>query len=211
MIFRLDERLLFPDPALAEEDGLLAIAGDLSPERLILAYQSGIFPWYGDDSPILWFAPHERFVLFPPELRISKSMKQVMRSGKFRITFNQNFSEVIKECAAAYREGQDGTWITTDMQKAYIELNTLGYAHSVEVWHADELVGGLYGVQVGKVFCGESMFTKWSNASKLALITLCQSGKYELVDCQVYTDHLASLGARMIGRDAYLDVLRSVG
>ncbi len=210
MIFRLDERLIFPDPTLAEDDGLLAFEGDLSPERLMLAYQNGIFPWYGDGSPILWYAPHERFVLYPEELRIAKSMRQVMRSGKFSLTFDQNFSSVIKECAVAYREGQDGTWITDDMQQAYIKLHELGKAHSVEVWFEDELVGGLYGVEVGRVFCGESMFAKMSNASKLALIWLCQIGKYELIDCQVHTDHLASMGAKMIGRDEYLEILKGV-
>jgi leucyl/phenylalanyl-tRNA--protein transferase len=210
MIFRLDERLIFPDPALAEEDGLLAIGGDLDPKRLMLAYQNGIFPWYSDDTPILWYSPHERFVLNPVELRISKSMKQVMRSGKFKITFNTAFATVIQACAAAERIDQDGTWITNDMQQAYIKLYELGAAHSVEVWFNNDLVGGLYGVEVGKVFCGESMFTKMSNASKLALITLCQTGKYGLIDCQVHTDHLASLGAKIIGRDEYQAILKGI-
>jgi len=208
MIFRLDERLIFPDPALAEDDGLLAIEGDLSPERLQLAYQNGIFPWYSEGEPILWFAPHQRFVLYPTELRISKSMRQVMRSGKFKITFNQCFADVIKACADIKREGQDGTWITTDMQQAYIRLHQLGITHSVEVWQNDDLVGGLYGVAVGKVFCGESMFSLVSNASKLALITLCQTGLYQLIDCQVYTGHLESMGARMISRDEYMIELK---
>jgi len=208
MIFRLDERLIFPDPALAEEDGLLAIEGDLSPERLILAYQNGIFPWYSEDDPILWFAPHERFVLFPGELRVSKSMRQIIRSNKFKVTFNQSFTEVIQACADAKREGQDGTWITTEMQQAYINLHKLGVAHSVEVWQDDVLVGGLYGVEVGDVFCGESMFSKVSNASKLALITLCQTGKYNMIDCQLHTEHLESMGARMIPRDEYMITLK---
>jgi len=208
MIFRLDERLIFPDPALAEEDGLLAIEGDLSAERLILAYQSGIFPWYSEGDPILWFAPHERFVLYPSGLRISKSMRQIIRSNKFRVTFDQSFAEVIRACADAKREGQDGTWITTEMQQAYINLHKLGVAHSVEVWLDDDvLAGGLYGVEVGSVFCGESMFSKVSNASKLALITLCQTGKYKMIDCQLHTDHLESMGARMIPRDQYMSVL----
>jgi leucyl/phenylalanyl-tRNA--protein transferase len=208
MIFRLDERLIFPDPALAEEDGLLAIEGDLSAERLILAYQSGIFPWYSEGDPILWFAPHERFVLYPPELRISKSMRQVMRSNKFKVTFNQSFAQVIRACADAKREGQDGTWITTEMQQAYINLHQLGIAHSVEVWTNDVLAGGLYGVEVGHVFCGESMFSKVSNASKLALITLCQTGKYKMIDCQLHTEHLESMGARMINREEYMTALK---
>ncbi len=208
MIFRLDERLIFPDPALAEPDGLLAIEGDLSAERLVLAYQNGIFPWYSEDEPILWFSPHERFVLYPNELRISKSMKQVIRSDKFRVTFDRNFAAVITACADAKREGQDGTWITADMQQAYINLHELGVAHSVEVWLNDELVGGLYGVEVNRVFCGESMFSKVSNASKLALIALCQTNRYDLIDCQVHTEHLASLGAKMISREEYLAVLK---
>lgn len=209
MIFRLDERIIFPDPELAEEDGLLAVGGDLSVERLLLAYQNGIFPWYSHDTPILWYSPHERFVLYPTELKVSKSMRQVIRSGRFKVTFNTAFADVITNCAIAEREGQDGTWITGDMQQAYMNLNKLGYAHSVEVWQDDILAGGLYGVQVGQVFCGESMFSKVSNASKLALITLCRTGDYEMIDCQVYTDHLASLGARIIGRAEYLQCLKA--
>lgn len=209
MIFRLDERILFPDPQLAEEDGLLAVGGDLSPGRLLLAYRSGIFPWYSDDTPILWYSPHERFVLFPDELKVSKSMRQVIRSGKFRVTFDAAFADVIVNCANAERIDQDGTWITNDMQQAYIKLHELGHAHSVEVWLGGELAGGLYGVQVGNVFCGESMFSKVSNASKLALISLCQTGKYQMIDCQVYTDHLASLGAGMISRERYLEWLQA--
>jgi leucyl/phenylalanyl-tRNA--protein transferase len=207
MIFRLDDRLLFPDPALAEEDGLLAVGGDLSTERLMLAYSQGIFPWYSDDTPILWYAPHERFVLYPANLKVSKSMWQVLRSGKFRITFNQCFADVIRECSATFRKDQDGTWITNDMMDAYINLHQSGHAHSVEVWENDRLVGGLYGVHVGRVFCGESMFSKVSNASKTALIHLCQTEKYNLIDCQVYTEHLESLGAGMISREDYMLML----
>jgi leucyl/phenylalanyl-tRNA--protein transferase len=203
MIFRLDERLLFPDPELAEEDGLLAVGGDLSTERLLLAYQNGIFPWYSDDMPILWYSPHERFVLFPDELIVSKSMRQILNSGKFAVTVNQCFKKVIESCSKIERPGQDGTWITDEMKAAYIRLNQKGYAHSVEVWRDDELVGGLYGVQTASVFCGESMFSKVSNASKVALIHLCKSG-YKLIDCQVHTDHLASMGARMISRAEYM-------
>jgi leucyl/phenylalanyl-tRNA--protein transferase len=209
MIFRLDERLIFPEPDLAEPDGLLAVGGDLSTQRLILAYQHGIFPWYSDESPILWYSPHERFVLYPQELKISKSMRQVMRSGKFTITSNTCFADVIKACSVAPREGQDGTWITDDMMDAYIALHTAGYAHSVEVWEDEVLVGGLYGIWVGDVFCGESMFSRTSNASKIALIYLCQSGKFDLIDCQVHTDHLESMGARMISREQYIAVLHN--
>ncbi len=208
MIFQLDDDAIgFPNPAFAEPDGLLAIGGDLTPERLIEAYRNGIFPWYDDDSPILWYSPHERFVLFPEELRISKSMRQVIRSGKFDITFDNAFADVIAACAASPRHGQDGTWITRDMQAAYNALHQLGQAHSVETWHEGKLVGGLYGVACGQVFCGESMFSHMANASKMALIALCQSQTYRLIDCQVHTDHLASLGARLIPRAAYLRLL----
>jgi len=207
MIFRLDDRLLFPDPSLAEEDGLLAVGGDLSTERLLLAYQNGIFPWYSDDDPILWYSPHERFVLYPPELKISKSMRQVLRSNKFTVTTDTCYSDVVAACSSAKREGQDGTWITDDMKAAYAKLHQEGYAHSVEVWLDDKLVGGLYGVHAGDVFCGESMFSLVSNASKTALIWLCNTGKYTLIDCQVYTEHLESMGARMIPREDYIAVL----
>jgi leucyl/phenylalanyl-tRNA--protein transferase len=207
MIFRLDDRLLFPNPSLAEEDGLLAIGGDLSTARLLLAYQNGIFPWYSDDDPILWYSPHERFVLYPPELKVSKSMRQVLRSGKFTVTTNTCFSDVVTACSSVIREGQDGTWITDDMKAAYAKLHREGHAHSVEVWQDDALVGGLYGVHAGDVFCGESMFSLASNASKTALIWLCNTGKYALIDCQVYTEHLESMGARMIPRQEYINVL----
>ncbi|QTE35957.1 leucyl/phenylalanyl-tRNA--protein transferase [Mucilaginibacter gossypii] len=207
MIFRLDERLIFPKPDLAEPDGLLAVGGDLSTKRLLLAYQNGIFPWYSDDTPILWYSPHERFVLFPDELKVSKSMRQVLRSGKLKVTVDTCFNDVITACSTAPREGQDGTWIVPDMISAYNRLHLEGYAHSVEVWQDDKLVGGLYGVHVGDVFCGESMFSRVSNASKTALIYLCNTGLYKLIDCQVHTGHLESLGARMISREQYMDVL----
>jgi leucyl/phenylalanyl-tRNA--protein transferase len=208
MIFRLDKRLVFPDPELAEPDGLLAVGGDLSANRLMLAYSHGIFPWYSEETPILWYSPHERFVLYPTGLRISKSMRQIMRSGKFKITVNQCFEQVINACSVVPREGQDGTWITDDMKQAYVNLHQLGHAHSYEVWQDDELVGGLYGVHVGRVFCGESMFSRVSNASKLALTYLCQSSLYDLIDCQVHTEHLESMGARFISRAEYLHLLQ---
>ncbi len=210
MIFRLDERLLFPDPALAEEDGLLAIGGDLSVDRLLLAYRNGIFPWYSDNTPILWYSPNERFVLFPNEIKISKSMRQVLRSGRFKVTRNTCFHRVIDACSTAKRGGQDGTWITADMKAAYLQLHLLGHAHSIEVWDNNQLAGGLYGVAVGKVFCGESMFSRVSNASKTALVSLIQSGEYNLIDCQVYTEHLESMGARMISRNDYMHELRNM-
>jgi len=209
MIFQLSpENIVFPDPALAEPDGLLAVGGDLRTERLLAAYRQGIFPWFSDGTPILWYAPHERFVLFPEELKVSKSMRQVLRSGRFQVTMNQVFAEVIAACAQQPRPGQDGTWITADMQQAYVRLHELGHAQSVEIWQDSTLVGGLYGVAVGRTFCGESMFSRASNASKVALTHLCQSNEYRLIDCQVYTDHLASLGARMIPRSQYLTFLR---
>ena len=174
MIFQLSEdEVWFPDPELASEDGLLAIGGDLSVQRLLLAYRSAIFPWFSEGDPILWYAPHERFVLFPENLKISASMLKVLRSGRFRITSDQAFTEVISACANSVRKDQEGTWITDTMKSAYIQLYNLGYAHSVEVWENDLLVGGLYGVQVNHVFCGESMFARVSNASTVALIYLC--------------------------------------
>jgi leucyl/phenylalanyl-tRNA--protein transferase len=210
MIFQLSEsELWFPEPELAEEDGLLAIGGDLSSERLVLAYQSGIFPWFSDDTPILWYAPHKRFVLLPDHLKVSKSMQKLLNSEKFRITFDTAFSEVIEACASISREDQDGTWITSSMQLAYLELFRLGIAHSVEVWENDQLAGGLYGIHMNSVFCGESMFSKVSNASKTALIWLCQNRTYKLIDCQVHTSHLESLGAGFISMEEYLDFLNS--
>jgi leucyl/phenylalanyl-tRNA--protein transferase len=207
MVFGLNEDMVFPPAELAEPDGLLAVGGDLSIARLQLAYQSGIFPWYSDDTPILWYAPHERFVLYPGELRVSKSMQKILKQNKFQVTTNKTFAEVINACSQVTREGQDGTWITDDMKAAYINLHQQGIAHSVEVWQNAELVGGAYGVAVGSVFCGESMFSKVSNASKVALITLCQCNKYRLIDCQVYTEHLESMGARMISREEYMRIL----
>ncbi|MEO8884864.1 MAG: leucyl/phenylalanyl-tRNA--protein transferase [Mucilaginibacter sp.] len=209
MIFELDERLIFPNPELAEPDGLLAVGGDLSSDRLLLAYGNGIFPWYSDDDPILWYSPHERFVLYANEVVITGSMRKAMRKRPFTITLNTCFEAVITACATVDRPGQDGTWITHDMQQAYIKLHYEGRAHSVEVWQDDQLVGGMYGVPVGRVFCGESMFSKVSNASKAALIWVCQSGDYDLIDCQLYTDHLASMGARMIPRQAFMALLNT--
>lgn len=207
MIFRLSEDIVFPPAELAEPDGLLAVGGDLSVARLILAYQSGVFPWYSDDTPILWYAPHERFVLYPHELRVSKSMQKIIKQNLFTVTHDSAFADVIQACSQIPRPDQDGTWITYDMKDAYIKLHQKGIAHSVEVWQDNELVGGAYGVAIGKVFCGESMFSKVSNASKVALITLCQSQKYKLIDCQVYTEHLESMGARIISREEYMGIL----
>jgi leucyl/phenylalanyl-tRNA--protein transferase len=201
---------MFPDLSTADEDGLLAIGGDLSTTTLKIAYRSGIFPWFSGKTP-MWYSPDPRFVLFPAELVISKSMKQVLRSNKFSFTTNQAFEEVVRNCSATPRDGQQsGTWITPAMVKAYIKLHDEGHAESAETWMDGELVGGLYGVRVGKVFCGESMFSHVSNASKFAFINMVQllvSQGIELIDCQVYTAHLESLGARMIARSDYLDYL----
>lgn len=207
MIFRLDERLVFPDPTLAEPDGLLAVGGDLSTKRLLLAYQHGIFPWYSADEPILWFSPHKRFVLFADDILVSKSMRKVLTSGQFKVTSDTCFADVIEACSAVPREGQDGTWITEEMKAAYVQLHQLGFAHSIEVWEQERLVGGLYGVAVGDVFCGESMFSLVSNASKTALIHICRSGAFKMIDCQVHSDHLESMGAQMISREEYIRIL----
>ncbi len=207
-MYQLSDELVFPHPELADDEGILAWGGDLSPERLELAYSYGIFPWYEADSPILWWSPPLRFVLFPNEVKVSKSMRKVLRSGQFTVTQNKDFSAVIRSCKEMYREGQDGTWITDEMELAYIELHQKGMAQSVEVWQNNELVGGLYGVVVGDVFCGESMFAKVSNASKAGFITLVQSGQFKLFDCQVHTAHLESLGAKYIPR---VDFLRFLG
>lgn len=209
-VFRLTDKIIFPDVNLAE-DGLLAIDGDLSTERLLLAYRSGIFPWYGEGEPICWWSPDPRFVLFPEKLKISKSMMQLFKREAFRITYNQAFEQVIEACAQSLRPGQDGTWITREMIDAYIRLHREGYAHSVEVWEGEKLVGGLYGVLLNKIFCGESMFFKVPNASKYGFISLVQKLKEEgvqLIDCQIYTNHLASLGAEEISRKEFLSQLK---
>ncbi|MDX1769834.1 leucyl/phenylalanyl-tRNA--protein transferase [Arenibacter troitsensis] len=210
-MFLLNHRLLFPDVEKADEDGLLAVGGDLSPERLLLAYKNGIFPWFNEDSMILWWSPDPRMVLFPEKVKISKSMAQVMKSNKFRITWNTEFEKVINACSAVIRKGQHGTWITPEMKSAYLKLHQMGIAKSIEVWENDLLVGGLYGIDLGNVFCGESMFSSTSNASKFAFICLAkelQQKKYKLIDCQVYTAHLESLGAEEIPRKQFMAILK---
>lgn len=207
----LSKRLEFPPVATASEDGLLAVGGDLSPERLLLAYKNGIFPWFNDDSLILWWAPDPRMVLFPGKVKISKSMRKVIREGRFALTQNTCFEQVMEHCATIQRKGQEGTWITPEMKTAYIDLHKKGYARSFEVWENGELVGGLYGVDLGHVFCGESMFSKRPNASKFAFIKMAQElGEkgYELIDCQVHTNHLESLGAELIPREEFVKVLQ---
>lgn len=204
----LNSNLSFPDVSHATQDGLLAIGGDLSAERLLLAYQKGIFPWFEDDNTIMWWSPDPRFVLFPEALKVSKSMRQVLRNSDFEVTINANFDAVIKACAATKRPGQEDTWITKGMIDAYTKLHHLGYAKSIEVWLNKELVGGLYGVDLGNgVFCGESMFAKVSNASKVGFISFIQNTNYKLIDCQVYTNHLESLGAENIPRVQFLEYL----
>ena len=211
MIIQLSkDKIWFPSPKLADEDGLLAIGGDLSAQRLLLAYRNGIFPWFSEGDPILWYAPQERFVLFPENLKVSSSMLKILRSGSFRITYDQAFTRVINACANSIRKDQKGTWITDTMKSAYIQLHNLGYAHSVEVWENDLLVGGLYGVQINHVFCGESMFSNVSNASKAALIALSQNKNFKLIDCQVYTSHLESMGADFICLEEYLVFLNDI-
>jgi len=210
-MYLLGKNIYFPPPSAADKSGLLAIGGDLSTERLIFAYQNGIFPWYNPGEPIIWYCPPERMVLYFDELKVSKSMKQLIRSKRFELTFNKNFKEVIKHCKSIYRPYQGGTWITDEMEEAYIELHKKGFAKSVEVWEKGELVGGLYGIDLGHVFTGESMFSKVSNTSKLAFIFLCevlQKENYALLDCQMYNPHLESLGAREIPREDFLQVLR---
>jgi leucyl/phenylalanyl-tRNA---protein transferase len=212
MVFQLDDKNInFPNTTLAEPDGLLAVGGDLSIERLKLAYHSGIFPWYSDDEPICWYAPHERCVIFPSKIFVSKSMQQIINRKQFTITTNTCFEEIIQQCANTNRKDQDGTWITNEMQEAYIKLNKLGVAKSIEIWKDDELVGGLYGLEINNIFCGESMFSKVSNASKAALIWLCKENNYGLIDCQVRTEHLISMGAEMIAQENYLQILNSKG
>ncbi|UGU14283.1 leucyl/phenylalanyl-tRNA--protein transferase [Sinomicrobium kalidii] len=209
-MFFLDENIVFPPVSMTSDVGIIAVGGDLSPERLLLAYQSGIFPWFEKEDPILWWSPDPRMVLFPEELKIAKSMRKVLERNVFTITFNRDFRAVIEACAETGRKGQEGTWITADMIEAYCKLHELGYATSVEVWQDEMLAGGLYGIDLGHVFCGESMFTRVSNASKAGFITLVEKLKqeqYQLVDCQVYTSHLASLGAREIPREDFIRVL----
>ena len=210
-LFALDKELIFPPVHLAETDGLLAVGGDLSAKRLLLAYRSGIFPWYEGEN-ILWWSPDPRFVLFPGELKVSKSMKQLLKNNAFDFTINNAFGEVIGNCKTIARREQASTWITNEVKEAFFHLNQLGFAHSAEVWKDGELAGGLYGVRLGNIFFGESMFSKQSNASKYAFIKYVEFLKTEnivLVDCQVYTEHLESLGARMIPREEFIQIVES--
>jgi len=213
-MYYLFNDLFFPPVTEADEEGVLAIGGDLSSERLQLAYKSGIFPWFNEGEPILWWAPDPRMVLFFDELIISKSMRNILNRRMFKVTYNKNFKEVISNCQQIKRDGQNGTWISNEMIDAYCKLNEEGIAKSVEVWQDEKLVGGLYGIDLGKgnIFCGESMFSKVSNASKVAFIALAlhlQKEKYKLLDCQVYNPHLESLGCREINREEFMSILKS--
>ncbi|MBC8062566.1 MAG: leucyl/phenylalanyl-tRNA--protein transferase [Clostridiaceae bacterium] len=207
-IFRLNEDLIFPHPSLAEDDGLLAIEGDLSPLRLMIAYRNGIFPWFSEGDPILWWSPNPRFIIYPRDIKISHSMKKLLKKNVYRISFDTCFREVISNCASVRKES--GTWINEGMIEAYCKLHELGHAHSVEAWQGGKLVGGLYGINIGKCFFGESMFSTMDNASKVAFITLCkklEEEEYVMVDCQVYTKHLESLGAISIPREEFLELI----
>jgi leucyl/phenylalanyl-tRNA--protein transferase len=209
-MYLLSDKIEFPPLETADENGLLAMGGDLSSERLLLAYRSGIFPWFNEEDPICWWSPDPRFVLLPAELHISKSMQAVFKKDIFHFKTNTAFEQVISGCQNAYREGQGGTWITEEMKAAYIGLHKLGYAHCAEAWINNELAGGLYGIRLGKVFFGESMFSHFTNASKFAFIRYVQQLQKEnvqLIDCQLHSNHLESLGARMISRKNFTGIL----
>lgn len=204
----LTKELTFPDYKYATKEGIISLGGDLSWERLLYAYKNGIFPWFSEDDPIVWYCPSKRMVLFPDELKVSKSMLKIINKNEFIITENKVFEAVIYNCKNIDRKDGLGTWITDDMQQAYINLHNKGIAKSIEVWFDDKLVGGLYGLEINGIFCGESMFSHTSNASKIAFIYLGNSTHYKLIDCQVYNNHLASLGAREIERDLFLEILK---
>jgi len=210
-VYRLIKKLVFPPPELAEESGLLAVGGDLSVERLVLAYSMGIFPWYSDGEPILWWSPDPRPIIFPQKLKIPHTLRQTMKKGIFRVTTNVAFEDVIRNCSTICRKGQDGTWITDSMIEAYIRLHQVGYAQSVEAWDGDELAGGFYGILLGRAFFGESMFARKSDASKVAFATyakeLAEKG-FELIDCQTPTPHMQRFGAVEIPRAEFLQLLQ---
>ena len=209
-IYQLTDEIIFPKPELAEDDGLLAIGGDLRWERLLLAYSNGIFPWYNEYDPILWWCPKPRFIIKPNEVRISRSMKRVFNKNEFKVTFNNDFEGVISKCKEL-RENKEGTWITDDMKQAYIDLFNKGFASSVEVYKEDKLVGGLYGVKIGRCFFGESMFSTETNASKVALISICkrlEKENYLFLDCQMHTNHLESMGGKFVSWEDFKIMLQ---
>ena len=205
----LTDTIEFPGYDCTSKEGIIALGGDLSIERLTHAYKNGIFPWFSDNDPIVWYCPFERMVLFPAEIKISKSMQKIINKNEFTITENTAFEAVIYNCKNIDRNDGFGTWITNEMEQAYINLHKKGIAKSIEVWFKDELVGGLYGVEINHIFCGESMFSKVSNASKLAFMHLAKNKNYKLIDCQIYNEHLASLGAREIDRSLFLSILKA--
>ena len=205
----LTDTIEFPGYDCTSKEGIIALGGDLSIERLTHAYKNGIFPWFSDNDPIVWYCPFERMVLFPAEIKISKSMQKIINKNEFTITENTAFEAVIYNCKNIDRNDGFGTWITNDMEQAYLNLHKKGIAKSIEVWSKDELVGGLYGVEINHIFCGESMFSKVSNASKLAFMHLAKNKNYKLIDCQIYNEHLASLGAREIDRSLFLSILKA--
>lgn len=210
-VYRIPKELIFPDPELADEDGLLGIEGDLSPQRLLLAYANGIFPWYSKGEPVMWWSPDPRCVLYPERLRVSTSLRQALKKGNYEVRFDTCFADVIRACSTTPRKGQGGTWITKEMQEAYIRLHELGFAHSTEVFMDGELAGGLYGVSVGLTYSGESMFHRRPEASKIALSHLVERLKtwgYPLIDCQVTNKHLLSLGAEEMPRAEFLKQVR---
>lgn len=211
-MYFLTKELYFPPVSEASPEGILAVGGDLSTERLLLAYKNGIFPWFDDDEPILWWSPPERMVVNPREYKVAKSLRNIINRNIFKVTFDTAFEEVITNCQSIKRRGQKGTWITDSMLEAYLRLHQIGVAKSVEVWQDNQMVGGLYGVDLGKVFCGESMFSLVSNASKVAFVMLIQKLKdenYHLLDCQVHNNHLEKLGAFEISRENYIKILKS--
>ena len=209
-VFLLTDKIAFPPPHLASSEGLLAVGGDLSQERLLLAYRMGIFPWFSDDEPILWWSPDPRLVLYPREIKISKTLKKIMKKGLFKVTMDSDFVQVITQCAKIRLQNNEGTWIVKDMIDAYCKLHESGFVHSVETWYQGELAGGLYGVSLGKCFFGESMFTRISNASNIALVKLVEylnTLSFDMIDCQLTTEHLLRFGAKEIPRVSFLNQL----
>jgi|TARA_B100001093_G_C26625970_1_gene926747 leucyl/phenylalanyl-tRNA--protein transferase len=212
-LYQLSKSIWFPSHEQSDKNGLIAVGGDLSEERLLHAYRSGIFPWFNEGQPLLWWSPDPRMILFPKKFKVSKSLKKTIFNNKYSITYNKSFEEVINSCSKIKREGQQGTWITKNMITAYLQLHKKGYAQSIEVWSDNQLIGGLYGVDLKekKIFCGESMFSKKNDASKIAfyyLVKNIQAKKYKLIDCQMYTPHLESLGAQEIPRNEFLKYLK---
>ncbi|MFL2608847.1 MAG: leucyl/phenylalanyl-tRNA--protein transferase [Cryomorphaceae bacterium] len=209
-MYELGNDYKFPSPKLATSEGIVAVGGDLNPLRVLEAYKNGIFPWFNDDENLIWWSPDPRMVLFPEKIKLSKSFKSFLKKKEYRVSFNENFENVIESCSNIKRVGQKGTWITSGLKKSFNKLHEMGHAHSVEVWYQNVIIGGLYGLDLGNVFCGESMFSTKPNASKVALYFLChelKSNNYKFIDCQVPSEHLRSLGAEEISRDSFLEKL----